>query len=183
MRTAAQVARFTDLLLARIDLQEFLLRWFLGLLRCDQSISDRVLLRWKWDITQTLVSFAPYGQHCLRVHLLYYTGMMQGIFGTRSTNIVDLQYLCYTPFSFVFCSSDKLHRQLAPFVLRADQSFVDGQDMQKSLIEAAAARKDAPNAQPEDNSMIRQLWLKHWNKPPPQPAEGRAISKEDEASG
>ena len=144
MRTAEEVAGFTDLLLAQTELQDPLLRWFLGLLRCDQDICDRVLVRWKWDIVRSLASFAPYAYHCLRVQMLYYTGMMQDIFGTRPSNIVDLEYLCYTPFAFVFCSGDNLHRDLAPFVLQGDQSFVDRQDMQKSLNEIGAAREDAP---------------------------------------
>jgi len=178
MRTAEQVAGFTDLLLAQTELQEPLLRWFLGLMQCDQGICDRVLVRWKWDIAQSLVSFAPYAYHCLRVQLLYYTGMMQGVFGTRSTNIVDLEYLYYTPFTFVFCSGDNLHRQLAPLILQDDQSFVDRQNMQNALNEMVEARRKAPLAEPGENSLIRQLWLKHWKKPPPQSVR-RAISEEE----
>ena len=137
-----------------------------------------MLVHWKWALDRSLRSFAPYAYHCLRVQLLYYTGMMQGFFGTRSSNVVDLEYLCYTPFAFVFCSGDKLHRQIAPFLLREDQSFVERQDFQKALIEMVAARLDAPDAEPTENSLIRQLWLKHWKKPPPQ-ARRQPISEEE----
>jgi hypothetical protein len=178
MRTADQVAAFVDLLLAQNELQESLLRWFLGLLRCDQDICDRVLLRWKWDVRRALASFAPYAHHCLRVQLLYYTGMMQGIFGTRSSNTVDLEYLHYTPFAFVFCSGDKLHRELAPFVLRADQSFVERQEMHTCLKAVVAARQESPDVQPEEGSLIHRLWINHWNRPPSNPI-GRAISEEE----
>lgn len=91
---------------------------------------------------------------------------------------MDLEYLCYTPFAFVFCSGDKLHRQLAPFILQDDQSFVERDDLQKALNHMAAARKDRPDAEPEEDSLIRQLWLKHWKKPPP-PAVRQTISEEE----
>ena len=178
IRSAEQVADVVDLMLAEPELQEPLLRWFLGLLRCDSDTCNRVLVHWKWALDRSLRSFAPYAYHCLRVQLLYYTGMMQGFFGTRSSNVVDLEYLCYTPFAFVFCSGDKLHRQIAPFLLREDQSFVERQDLQKALIEMVAARLDAPDAEPTENSLIRQLWLKHWKKPPPQ-ARRQPISVEE----
>lgn len=168
MQTAEEVARCVDLLLAEDELQEPLLRWFLGLLRCASSISERVLVRWKWDVRRALATFAPYAHHCLRVQLLYYTGMTQGIFGTRSSNIVDLEYFYYSPFAFVFCSGDKLHRELAPFILQADQSFVDREAMQTCLAETAALRKTTPERQIGETSLIRQLWLKHWRRPPSQ---------------
>lgn len=169
MQNAEQVGAFTDLLLSQAELQEPLLRWFLGLLRCDGGICERVLVRWKWDIKHSLASFAPYAYHCLRVEILYYTGMMQGIFGTRPSNVVDLEYLFYTPFAFMFCSGDKLHQQLAPLILQRDQTFVDRQDMQTALTEIAERRKTSAAAAPDENSLIHRLWLTHWKKPPQQP--------------
>jgi hypothetical protein len=178
LRSAEQVAGIVDLMLADADLQEPLLRWFLGFLRCDSNTGDRVLVRWRWAVNRSLHSFAPYAHHCLRVQLLYNIGMMQGIFGTRSTNIVDLEYLYYAPFAFVFCSNDKLLRQIAPLALRKDQSFIDGQELRKALIEMAEARQSAPDADPAEDSLIRQLWSKHWKNPPP-PAVRRPISEEE----
>lgn len=165
-------------MLAQPEFQKPLLYWFLSLLRCDSETCERVAVRWKWDVERSLVSFAPYAYHCLRVQLIYYIGMIQGFFGTRPSNIVDLEYLCYTPFAYVFCSGDKLHRQLVPFILQDDQSFVDSQELRESLNEMAAARKDTPDVEPGEGSLIRQLWVKHWKKPPP-PAVRPPISEED----
>ena len=178
IRSAEDVGTVVDLMLAEPELQKPLLCWFLSLLRCDAETTERVCVHWKWAVDRSLASFAPYAFYCLRVQLIYYIGMMQGFFGTRPSNIVDLEYLCYTPFAFVFCSGDKLHRQLAPFVLQDDQSFVDRDDLQKSLSEMAALRTNASDAEPGEGSLIRHLWLKHWKKPPP-PTVRRQISEEE----
>jgi hypothetical protein len=178
IQSAQQVGVVVDLMLAQPELQQPLMHWFLSLLRCDQETCDKVDVRWKWAVDRSLAAFAPYAFHCLRVHLLYYTGMMQGFFGTRPSNVVDLEYLCYTPFAFVFCSGDKLHRQLAPLVLRDDQSFVDRGDLQVALSQVAEARATDPDAEPDDTSLIRGLWMKHWKKPPPK-AQRRTVSEEE----
>jgi hypothetical protein len=127
---------------------------------------------------RSLVSFAPYAYHCLRVQLIYYIGMIQGFFGTRPRNIVDLEYLNYTPFPCMFCSGDKLHGQLAPFVLQDDQRFVYRDELPQALNYMVTARRDEPDAEPAEDSLIRQLWLKHWKKPPP-PAVSRHLSEEE----
>jgi hypothetical protein len=41
----------------------------------------------------------------------------------------------------------------------------------------AAARHEAPDADPTEDSLIRRLWLRHWGKTPP-PASHHAISEE-----
>jgi hypothetical protein len=182
LRTGEQVASFVDLMLADPDLQLPLLHWHLRRLGCDSNTSDRVLVRWKWDIFRSLRLFAPYAYHCLRVQLLFFIGMMQGVFSSRPTNIVDLEYLYYTPFASVFCSGDNFHRQLVPFVLRNDQSFVERQDLQKALMAMAAARQDTPDAEPGDDSLIRRIRLKHWNpsqamRPPVSEEESKRLTE------
>lgn len=178
IQSALQVAVFVDLMFAQPDFQEPLLRWFLNLLRCDEETTKRICLRWKWAVVRSLKSFAPFAHHCLRVQLIFYTGMIQGIFGTRPSNIVDLEYLCYTPFANVFCSGDKLHEQMAPLILQSDQSFLRRDELQSSLAELTKARNGNPDSEPEDESLVRELWLKHWKRPPTKPST-QTHSKED----
>lgn len=178
LRSLEEVSTFVTLMLTEPEFREPVLRWFLGLLRCDQQTYDRVCFRWRLDIHRSLHTFAPYALHCLRVQLLYYIGMSHGILSTRSSNIVDLEYLCYTPFAFVFCSGDKLHGQLAPFILDADQSFVERQEMQESLKKMVAARRIEADSEPSEDSLIHRLWMKHWGKPPHR-AVPRPISEEE----
>lgn len=178
LKTREEVRDFADVLLADEEAQVPLLAWFMSLLRCDREKQEKVLVRWKFDVERQLASFAPYAFHCLRVQLIYYIGMLQGVFGTRPSNIVDLEYLCYTPFASIFCSGDKLHRQLAPLILEGDQTFVEAGDMRQTLTELGAERERSPDVEPSEDSLIRQLWNRHWKKDPP-PARRTPISQED----
>ena len=180
LRTLEHVTQFADIMLTDPESQEPLLRWFLNALRCNQQTFGRVCFRWQLAAIRSLRAFAPYAVHCLRAQIIFYVGMTHGILSTRSSNIVDLEYLYYTPFASVFCSGDKLHRQLAPFILQEDQSFVDRQEFLDSLNVVATSRKDAASAEPGEDSLIRQLWLKHWKKPPPQAAHPTISEKESQ---
>ena len=175
-RTGEQVKQVVDGMLSQPEFQEALLHWFINLLHCDSETRQRIVSRWQKSMTRSLAIFAPYAHHCLRVQLIFYMGMMQNVFGTRPSNIVDLEYLSYTPFVQIFCSGDKLHKQLAPMILNDDQSFVSRDEMHRALTEMADARVVASNAQPSEQSLIRQLWLKHGNLEPPT-AVRRTISE------
>jgi hypothetical protein len=177
LKTPDQVREFADLLLAQDEAQLPMLMWFMSLLRCDPTTQQQILVRWKFDVNRSLSTFAPYAFHCLRVHMIYYIGMLQGVFGTRPSNIVDLEYLCYTPFAFVFCSGDKLHQQLAPLILCDDQSFVSSSEMHKALNELAGVRESDPDAEPSDESLIQSLWQTHWKRDAKLPRR-RTVSEE-----
>ena len=173
-----EVSSFVDFIMADAEFQEQMLHLLLEIFECDKPTCERIGLRWQVANRRPLKAFAPFAVHCLRVQLLFYIGMTVGLLSTRASNIVDLEYLHYTPFAFIFCSGDKLHRQLAPFVLQEDQTFVDGQEMQESLKALTAARKGAVDLEPCEGSLIWKLWQKHWGKPPRR-AIGRLISEEE----
>ena len=166
LKTAEHVRDYVDLLLAQQEAQGPLLAWFINLIKVDASRQQRILVRWGFNETKMLATLAPYALHCLRVQLIFYKGMLQGIFGTRSSNVVDLEYLYYSPFTSVFCSGDKLHKQLAPLILADDQTFVSSGDFQRALNELATARVSDPTADPADDSLIQRLWIRHWQRAP-----------------
>ena len=166
LKTGEHVRDYVDLLLAQQEAQGPLLVWFINLMMVDAALRQRIFVRWRFDDSKMLATFAPYAFHCLRVQLIFYTGMLQGIFGTRSSNVVDLEYLYYSPFASVFCSGDKLHRQLAPLILAEDQTFVSSGDFQRAVNMLAAARESNPLANPEGESLIQQLWLKYCQRAP-----------------
>jgi hypothetical protein len=180
LKSPIEVRDFVDMLLFDQDAQLPLLMWFMSLLRCDREMHEKIQVRWKFDVERKLASFAPYAFHCLRVKLIYYIGMLHGVFGTRPSNIVDLEYLCYTPFTSIFCSGDKLHQQLAPLILEGDQSFVEAGDIRQALTELGAEREKSPNAEPSEDSLIRQLWRTLWKKDPPPQGHKPISQKESE---
>lgn len=168
---------FVGMLLSRADSRFAMLNWFLDLLGCQEGTREQVRQRWQDESHTSIKEFAPYAFHCLRIQTLFYLGMSHGIFGIRSSNVVDVEYLCYTPFAYVFCSGDKLHQKMAPLVLENDQSFITRDEMQQALQILVAARKESGEAEPGDDSLIRKLRIKHGGRFRPS-SSSPAVSEE-----
>src|SRR3546814_13633257 len=88
----------------------------------------------------------------------------------RPSNINDLAYLFYLPFSMVFVSSDRLHRSCAPLFLRPDQEFLWGPDLKADL----RANHEALMQLPEEQKMQGLIKM----HPAPLPEIGRASCRE-----
>jgi hypothetical protein len=145
-----------------------LLSAYMGHLGCGQKMRDRALFRWRIELPakQNLWAFAPYTAYCLRVYQLYYVAAAHGLLPTKSNTLVDLEYFYHTPFAKIFCSSDRLHKRMAPFILADDQSFVDGEELKAELDALEEAKKSDPTAVPREGSLIHGLWLKHCGSAP-----------------
>ncbi|MCH8824570.1 MAG: hypothetical protein IH984_13800 [Planctomycetes bacterium] len=168
IRSLEDLKMFVDNMLAEQDSQIRLLDLFLVYLQCKPYIRDWIHHRWSVNDYVSINEFAPYAFHCLRVQMLFCIGMSHGILGTKPTNAVDVEYLYYTPFAYIFCSGDKLHEQLAPLVLKEDQSFVKRDTMHQALKELVEERKESSQAEPNEQSLIKELWIKHWGRFVPQ---------------
>jgi hypothetical protein len=164
MKTATEVGDFVDLLLSKPESQKPMLAVFLSTMKFVITDRQKMLARWQQDSKKMIALFAPYAHHCLRVQLIFYIGMQHDVFGTRSSNVVDLEYLFYSPFASVFCSGDKLHTLLAPAVLAKNQSFIQSVEMNKALKELAIQHESNPSIEPASNSLIQTLWQKHLKK-------------------
>ncbi len=153
------------------------------------EVRQWTLGRWRQAGDPLLSDFARYAHHCARVSLIFHQALAHRLIGTRSTNRIDMEYLYYTPFAYIFCSGDKLHIKLAQEILGADQSFVHRDELRNALREVANARRKArepghgrpAEIQPGEDSLIRKLWKKHWGKWPDKPPGTRQpLSKEKE---
>jgi hypothetical protein len=79
--------------------------------RCKSS--PRNLLHRLRDVcTESSLGSLPYHRHVLHVIILFYILLASGLIGTRSTNLIDLEYFFYLPFCKVFTSGDKFHRTM-----------------------------------------------------------------------
>jgi len=87
----------------------------------------------EWERTgfQPLVNYAPYAAHVLTVELFFHIALQVNLVMPHDRQ--DVGYLSYLPFSFLFVSSDRLHRQSAPPFLRNDQNFVWGPELKADL--------------------------------------------------
>lgn len=105
-----------------------------GLLNVPPTITPRLIKIWKAAGARPLGEYAPYAAHCVETDLFFYLAMSNGLISDqRPTNLVDMAYLYYLPFTNVFVSSDRLHRRVAPLFMRDNQLFVWGPDLKADL--------------------------------------------------
>jgi len=88
--------------------------------------------------------FAPYASFLGAMCLLFLGGLGRGLLGRRPTNFIDLQYAFYAPFSMLFASSDKFHRQIWP--LAGQSKFIWGPYLKDDLANRVLWRKNNLNS-------------------------------------
>jgi len=134
--------------------------------------------RWFKEGRPMLKDFAPYAFFCLRANMIWALGMTNtGLFQPDKNDRKDLEYCYYLPFCEIFASHDRKHKRLVPFLLRPDQTFVNGQDLKDDLIQLSEKWEvlsqeekkriffERGGAPPEDETSIAfQLWKKYRGK-------------------
>ncbi len=105
----------------------------LGMFYVSEPIRKLVHTRWLNLGLPKLSDFAPYASFCFRAYTTFIIGISTGAISTRASNVIDLEYIWYLPFCWIFVSSDILHKRLVPPFLRADQEFVDGTILKADL--------------------------------------------------
>jgi hypothetical protein len=174
--------------------QEAVLRMGLVFTISDENWMNQIIARWQNLGRPKIRDYAPYFTHVVTVDLFFCLGMAASQIGSeRKSNKVDIEYLYYLPFCMVFTSRDDLHVRSAPLFLRADQSFIHGDDLKadlKRLDEYYDALPEETKKQsiysfaaypPDDDSfLVTRLWKKHMRPPDgyvPKPSkfEGKTI--------
>jgi hypothetical protein len=123
--------------------------------------------KWEKSSFQPLIKYAPYAAHVLTVELFFHIALQANLVTRQDKQ--DISYLSYLPFSYLFVSSDKLHRQSAPPFLRTDQKFVWGQELKADLKTLVEHYKSLPEEEqekalmnvarvPPEGSVIATLW-------------------------
>lgn len=72
----------------------------------EENKKIEIIDRYKNGGIYQLEEFSPYAYYCYSIVSMFYIGMNNNIFGDRLTNLLDLEYLFYAPFSNVFTSND-----------------------------------------------------------------------------
>lgn len=125
-----------------------------------QDIATKIFYRFEQSNNALLKDFSPYALFCYRTFLTFQLSTYRGITTPRKTDILDLQYLYYLPFSTIFTSNDKFHRMFAPHLLRSNQSFIAGADLKSDLKTIVGLRNSIPAAE-------RDNWMdQHKHMPP-----------------
>jgi hypothetical protein len=101
------------------------------------AAATAAIRRWRVSNPQLLSAHAPYTHFCLRSFIAVSTLWVHKLTKLEPNNYIDVQYLYYLPFFQNFASEDKLHRQVAPLLMRADQRLLRLEDLRQRV----AARK------------------------------------------
>jgi hypothetical protein len=167
--------------LADPSLQYFLITLLAEEVTASKETRRQLLRRWRGTRSTAWQANAPYCRHCLRTFLTFYLALGSGLVGTKATNRVDVEYLLYLPFAPIFVSGDEgTHGRLAPLLIGDDQLFVRSAEFRAALQEHADrvdrlregdAEPDPDLLEPEEGSLIRELWIKAWGKFRPRPSE------------
>jgi hypothetical protein len=130
----AQLKRFVDSFCSTPKPEVFALA--LDVLDVPKEYRQVAFNRWLAAGQPPLNRFAPYATHVFKVDLLFYLGIDRGfISADRASNKVDMAYLYYLPFTMIFVSRDKLHHRTAPLFLRANQTYLRGEELKVALRE------------------------------------------------
>jgi hypothetical protein len=192
-RNLAEVGPVVDQALANRDFGAEWLDWLSQKARL--SPRDRLLLSTRWLQERTdLRSFTPYGHHCMKADLALIAAMDAQAVPHLASNFIDVQYLYYVPFCTIFVSDDRVHKRLAPLLLREDQEFVQGTELKadlaarlkesRSLDGAAGERRSFAFGMypvPMRDSVITHLTLKHAGIWPGRGNSITSLSPEDKA--
>ena len=149
-----------DKLLAIKNYQALCISLLVIQIELDNNMNQSIFLRWEQSGCPFLKDYAPYSYYYARVLVLFNFGLACGLFGTRTTNLVDLEYLFYLPFCKVFSSSDKFQISLAKLCLKPEQEFVHGNDLKADLTEISLQCNNLNRNQKAD-------WLSKYGRYPP----------------
>lgn len=177
-----------DRLLATVAHQDIWFLWLLQQLSFPPPLERHIRLSWKTRRSVLLKNHSPYSCHCLRVLLMLLAGTKHRLLDWKPTNLLDVQYLYYLPFCMVFISNDRLHRGLAPLLLRDDQNFVVGSELKEDLQRLISFRDSLSDTDlkklryalgsypaPAKSSVIWHLWKKYCR--PWRPGRGSLITE------
>lgn len=106
----------------------------------------RILARWKYFGRPALSNFAPYAAYVLKVDMFFNFLIARGLISDqRPSHKIDFTYFYYLPFTVVFSSNDKLHKKMAPLLMRKNQKFVEQSELKKDMAALTKYYEELPD--------------------------------------
>ena len=127
----------------------------------ETNIASEILYRWESGQHKSLKDFSPYTYFCLTIISMYYVGLTNNLFSERQTNLVDLEYLYYTPCARVFSSNDKFLITLFDLIRPKNVFFITSQSLKNDLTQYYKFEVDTNTISkrpPIENSETYKIW-------------------------
>lgn len=160
LKTLDDVNNYVGNYLKKPNVQRDIITNIIAVYGVNPKIASQVFYKYETKQFSMLSDIAPYCVKCYRMYLVFSLAIARGIHNPRRTDIIDLQYLYYLPFSSIFTSDDKFHKRFTPLFLEDDQSFISGKDLKNDLGIFVSLRKE----QDEDK---RAEWTRRYSHYPP----------------
>ena len=124
-----------ELILKIFELDHFqqpLLTLIIEINKFNQEYATQIFYRWESSKKPPIKEFCPYTFYCTFALLFWNLGTLRSLFG-RATDIIDIEYLFYLPFTRVFASNDNFHERIVPYLIQKNQKFITGKELKDDL--------------------------------------------------
>lgn len=98
----------------------------------SHDYASQIFYRWENLNKPSIKYFCPYTYFCTFAFLFWNFGTLRSLFG-RATDIIDIEYLFYLPFTRVFASNDNFHERIIPYLIQPNQKFITGKELKEDL--------------------------------------------------
>lgn len=99
----------------------------------DYNLAAQIFHRWESESHTSLADFSSYAFFCISIVAMYYVGINNNLFSERKTNLLDLEYLYYTPCCKVFSTNDKFLVSLYHLINPKDVYFITSNSLKSDL--------------------------------------------------
>jgi hypothetical protein len=138
--------------------------------------------------------YAPYAYFCLKVYFTFFIGHSNNLFrkNNQRTNIYDLEYCFYLPFTKILTSKDAFLEDIVPLLLLSFNTFVPTQELKDDLGRLAKEWNDLDeqgrreqhfkyreHPPTNDDSIVSRLWGKYEGPIHPWPVGTRMMTEEE----
>lgn len=161
LKNISDIVAYVDSYFDLPQAQSEILQNILAVYTIPQETASNIFYRFEQSEKILIKDFSPYALFCYRILLTFHLSQIRGISTPRKTDIIDLQYLYYLPFSTIFTSDDKFHKMFTPPFLLSDQSFISGVDLKTDLETIVKLRASIPTSD-------RDAWMDKYKHIPPE---------------
>lgn len=129
------------------------------------DLRGQIIYRFECSAFKTINDFSPYAFYCYKVVAMFFVGLNNNLFGNRVTNLLDLEYLYYAPFSKVFSSNDKFLISLFNVIQPENVRFISLESLKSDLIkfEKLNTDDDWSKLPPDKETETFEIWSKNYD--------------------
>lgn len=144
---------------------DVLLKKIIDYFEIDAKIAGEIFYRLESNSFENINDFSPYAFFCYKVVAMFYVGLNNNLFGDRATNLLDLEYLYYAPFSKVFSSNDKFLISLFNVIRPDNVRFITLESLKGDLtkFEKINTEEKWSEHPPDKETETFEIWKENYD--------------------